>query len=212
MGQRRLDRVPRREKGLPANSRRGLASLRPLVRLRSGAFSEPAHQGKTPWERRPWPLQAPGRLLPFHAPGQTVDVLQNVGRPREPSPGPSRARPGRIRGARNPGHGHGSLQTHLPRNRRAQLPLNRPRGRARLWPRLSVGFPPLVFVQSPGRFQHLATPCTVSRQAPLSMEILQARILEWAVMLSSGIHPKSPALQVESLLSEPPGKASPFHR
>ena len=166
MGQRRLDRVPRREKGLPANSRRGLASLRPLVRLRSGAFSEPAHQGKTPWERRPWPLQAPGRLLPFHAPGQSVDVLQNVGRPREPSPGPSRARPGRIRGARNPGHGHGSLQTHLPRNRRAQLPLNRPRGRARLWPRLSVGFPPLVFVQSPGRFQHSPPGSSVHGDSP----------------------------------------------
>ena len=30
-----------------------------------------------------------------------------------------------------------------------------------------------------------ATPCTVGRQAPLSMEFLQARILEWVAMPSS---------------------------
>ena len=30
-----------------------------------------------------------------------------------------------------------------------------------------------------------ATPCTVGRQAPLSMEFLQARILEWVAMASS---------------------------
>ena len=44
--------------------------------------------------------------------------------------------------------------------------------------------------------------------------ILQARILEWAAMPSSrgsspGIEPRSPALQVDSLLSEPPAK--PIH-
>ena len=43
-------------------------------------------------------------------------------------------------------------------------------------------------------------------------EILQARILEWVAMPSSrdlpdpGIEPRSPALQADSLLSEPPGK------
>ena len=42
--------------------------------------------------------------------------------------------------------------------------------------------------------------------------ILQARILEWVAISSlgdlpnSGIKPKSPALQADSLLSEPPGK------
>ena len=42
--------------------------------------------------------------------------------------------------------------------------------------------------------------------------ILQARILEWASILFSrdlpdlGIEPGSPALQADSLLSEPPGK------
>ena len=55
---------------------------------------------------------------------------------------------------------------------------------------------------------------TVARQAPLSMGILQARILEWVAVPSSGgsSQPRdpnaglSPALQVDFLLSEPPGK------
>ena len=44
------------------------------------------------------------------------------------------------------------------------------------------------------------------------MDILQARILEWVAMLSSGdlpnpgIEPRSPALQADSLPSEPPGE------
>ena len=53
------------------------------------------------------------------------------------------------------------------------------------------------------------TPWPAARQAPLSMGILQARILEWVAMPSSrgifpnpGIEPKSPALQVDSLPSE----------
>ena len=47
-----------------------------------------------------------------------------------------------------------------------------------------------------------------ARQAPLSMGILQARILEWVAMPSSrgSSQPRSPALQVDSLPSEPPGK------
>ena len=55
-------------------------------------------------------------------------------------------------------------------------------------------------------------PWTVTRQASLSMGILQARILEWVVMPFSrgsshpGIEPRSPALQEDSLPSEPPGK------
>ena len=53
-------------------------------------------------------------------------------------------------------------------------------------------------------------PWTVAHQGPLSMGILQARILEWAAMPSSrqGIFPTqvAPALQADSLPSEPPGK------
>ena len=54
------------------------------------------------------------------------------------------------------------------------------------------------------------TPWTVVHQAPLPMGMLQARILEWVAMLSSrvssepSIEPGSPALQVDSLPSEPP--------
>ena len=53
------------------------------------------------------------------------------------------------------------------------------------------------------------TPWTAAYQAPLSMEILQSRILEWVAMLSSGdlpnpaTEPRSPTLQVDSLQSEP---------
>ena len=53
----------------------------------------------------------------------------------------------------------------------------------------------------------------IAHQAPLSMGILQARILEWVAMPSSRgssqprDKPRSPALQVDSLPSEPPGKA-----
>ena len=56
------------------------------------------------------------------------------------------------------------------------------------------------------------TPWTVAHQAPLSAGIIQARILEWVAMPSSRgssqprVEPRSPTLQVDSLLSEPPGK------
>ena len=53
---------------------------------------------------------------------------------------------------------------------------------------------------------------TVAHQAPLSMGILQARILEWLAILcsrgsSQGSKPRSPSLQADSLPSEPPGKS-----
>ena len=57
-----------------------------------------------------------------------------------------------------------------------------------------------------------ATPWTVAHQAPLSMGILQAKILEWVAMPSSrgssqlGIEPRSPTLQADSLQAEPPEK------
>ena len=57
-----------------------------------------------------------------------------------------------------------------------------------------------------------ATPCTIAYQAPLSMGILQARILEWVAYpfsrgsSSSGIELGSPALQVDSLPDELPEK------
>ena len=64
------------------------------------------------------------------------------------------------------------------------------------------------------RVQLFAIPRTVTHQAPLYMEILQARILEWVAMPSSrdlpnpGTEPRSPTLQAVSLLTEPPGKPS----
>ena len=56
------------------------------------------------------------------------------------------------------------------------------------------------------------TPWTVTQKAPLSMGILQARILEWlpypspGELPNPGIGSRSPALWADSLLSEPPGK------
>ena len=59
--------------------------------------------------------------------------------------------------------------------------------------------------------QLFMTPWTVACQAPLSMGILQARILECIVcppprdLPIPGIEPRSSAMKVDSLLSEPPG-------
>ena len=49
----------------------------------------------------------------------------------------------------------------------------------------------------------------VACQTPLSMGILQARILEWVAIFSSrgSSKPRSLMLQADSLLSEPPGKS-----
>ena len=64
--------------------------------------------------------------------------------------------------------------------------------------------------------QLFKTPWTVARQAPLSLGILQARILEWVSCFSPGdlpnpgIEPRSPTLPMDSLLSEPPGKPLVF--
>ena len=52
----------------------------------------------------------------------------------------------------------------------------------------------------------------IAPQAPLSLRILQARILKWVAYPFSrgssdpGIEPGSPALQEDSLPAEPPGK------
>ena len=57
---------------------------------------------------------------------------------------------------------------------------------------------------------------TVAHQAPLSMGILQARILECVPcsppgeLPIPGIEPRSPTLQADSLLSEQPGKPNPL--
>ena len=57
-----------------------------------------------------------------------------------------------------------------------------------------------------------ATPWTAARQAPLSMGVLQTRVLEWVAcpppgnLPNPGIKPRSPALQADSLPSEAPGK------
>ena len=56
------------------------------------------------------------------------------------------------------------------------------------------------------------TPCSVALQAPLSMGILWAKILELVAcpppgdFPNPGIESRSPALQADSLLSESPGK------
>ena len=55
-------------------------------------------------------------------------------------------------------------------------------------------------------------------QAPLSMGILQARILEWVPcpppgdLPNPGIEPRSPALHADSLPPEPRGKPSIIHK
>ena len=57
-----------------------------------------------------------------------------------------------------------------------------------------------------------ATPWTAAGQAPLSIGILQARMLEWVAFPSPsdlpnlGIKPRFLTLQADSLSSEPPGK------
>ena len=61
-------------------------------------------------------------------------------------------------------------------------------------------------------FSHQSCPTLCPHQAPLSMGILQARILEWVAMPSSknlpnpGIEPRSPTLWADSLPAEPQGK------
>ena len=62
--------------------------------------------------------------------------------------------------------------------------------------------------QSLSRVWLFVTPRTAARQAPLPMGTLQARILEWVATPSSRVssQPRSPALQADSLPSEPPGK------
>ena len=70
---------------------------------------------------------------------------------------------------------------------------------------------PITVLSHSSRVWLFATPWTVAHQAPLSMGILQARILEWAACLppgdlpNPGMEPGSPALQVNSLPSEPQG-------
>ena len=62
------------------------------------------------------------------------------------------------------------------------------------------------------RIRLFAIPWTVARQASLSMGTLQARILEFlprclpGALPNPGNKPRSPTLQADSLLSEPPGK------
>ena len=59
-----------------------------------------------------------------------------------------------------------------------------------------------------------ATPWTAARQAPLSMGVLQTRVLEWVAcpppgnLPNPGIEPASPALQADSLLLSHQGSPS----
>ena len=65
--------------------------------------------------------------------------------------------------------------------------------------------------------QLFATPWPVARQAPLSMGIIQARILDWMPcpppgdLPNPGIKPMSPAMQEDSLPSEPSGKPNAIY-
>ena len=69
-------------------------------------------------------------------------------------------------------------------------------------------------MKSLSRVRLLATPWTVTHQAPPSMEF--SRQEYWSGLPFSspgdlpdpGIEPESPALQADALLSEPPGKAN----
>ena len=69
-----------------------------------------------------------------------------------------------------------------------------------------------IEVKSFSRVQLFATPWTVAYKAPLSMEF--SRYEYWSGWPFSspgdlpdpGIEPRSPALQADALLSEPPGK------
>ena len=71
--------------------------------------------------------------------------------------------------------------------------------------------PPLKW-KSLSHVQHFVTPWTVASQAPLSMEFSRPEHWNRKLFPSPGDLPKpgikssSPALQVNSLLSEPPGK------
>ena len=73
-----------------------------------------------------------------------------------------------------------------------------------------------VYVQSLSRVQLFATPWTAACQAPLSMGF--SRPEYWSGLpfpspgdLSNpGVEPGSPALQVDSLPDEPPGKPTPL--
>ena len=67
-------------------------------------------------------------------------------------------------------------------------------------------------VKSLSHVRLFVTPWTVAHQGSLSMGFFQARVLEWmAISFSrgysqSGIKPRSPVLQADTLPSEPPGK------
>ena len=69
-----------------------------------------------------------------------------------------------------------------------------------------------AFVYALSRFPLFETPGTVASQTPQSMGILQTGILECIAMPSSressqpGIKHRPPAMQADSLTSEPPGK------
>ena len=108
-----------------------------------------------------------------------------------------------LSGAESPREGTFSQRRHGDRSRPAEEPTTAP-----WWLHLLEGKSesPSVCVWL------LATPWTVAHQAPLSVEF--SRPEYWSGYLfpspedlpNPGIEPRSPALQVDSLLSEPPGK------
>lgn len=118
----RLDKAPRRGKAaifLPRNDSKfeegtGLAAMAGSAGSPSVPRKEP--HGPVPFETSTsvqslreanLPLcTGLGRLLHFHAQGQSVHVRQDPGCTSQPSPGARLARPGGALGAWNAGHGH----------------------------------------------------------------------------------------------------------
>ena len=76
--------------------------------------------------------------------------------------------------------------------------------------------PPVLLFRRSVTFNSVATSWTVARQAPLSMGILQARILGWVAMPSSrdlpepGMEPVSPELAGRFFTTKLPRKPIPI--
>ena len=89
-----------------------------------------------------------------------------------------------------------------------------------MWYIVGPCYLPILYMCCANSLSHVrlfAIPWTVVHQVLLSMRILQARILVWVAMPSSrgssqtGIEPRSPTLQADSLPVELPGKPIQKH-
>ena len=71
---------------------------------------------------------------------------------------------------------------------------------------IKVNYYRKVKVKSLNRVRLFATPWTVAYQAPLSMGFSRQECWSGLPFPSPGIEPRSPALQADTLSSEPPGE------